>query len=389
MKQVNKLIVSFHNRKVGELSMTPDNRLCAFQYDKEWLANGFSISPIELPLKPDLFIAKEEPFYGNFGIFEDSLPDGYGRYLLNRLLRKQGINDSELTPIQRLSIVGTSGMGALCYIPESYVGEEKSLPRLDDLQQIALDVLSEKSDKDEDILYFNSGNSGGCRPKCLMHDEEGSWIVKFRHTYDPKDMGMMEYKYNEAARKCGISVPDFKLLEGKYFATKRFDLINGERQHIATAGALLNSSIHHPNLDYKTLLHLTGYLTQSPKEVDEMFRRMVFNILTDNKDDHAKNFSFIFTNNQWHLAPAYDLTLCTNGYNGEHATSVNNNGHPTIDDMLIVGESIRIPRAKGIKIIKQVAEGCMEILSKDYRDLTLESNTTMKLQRFRRCARIK
>lgn len=118
MKLINKLTVTYHEQTVGELTMTPDNRLCAFQYDKEWLANGFSISPLELPLKPDLFIAQPEPFWGNFGIFEDSLPDGYGRYLLNRLLKKQGVNDMDLTPIQRLSIIGCSGMGALCYIPD-------------------------------------------------------------------------------------------------------------------------------------------------------------------------------------------------------------------------------------------------------------------------------
>lgn len=367
MKLINKLTVTYHEQTVGELTMTPDNRLCAFQYDKEWLTNGFSISPLELPLKPDLFIAQPEPFWGNFGIFEDSLPDGYGRYLLNRLLKKQGVNDMDLTPIQRLSIIGCSGMGALCYIPETYIGEEKSLPDLDDLQQMALDVLSEKSDKDEDILYFNSGNSGGCRPKCLFHDTEGSWLVKFRHTYDPKDMGLMEYRYNEIARQCGINVPDFKLLDNKYFATKRFDIEAGERIHIATAGALLNESILQPRLDYKTLLHLTGFLTQDPLQVDEMFRRMVFNILTDNKDDHAKNFSFIYKRNKWHLAPAYDLTLCS-GYNGEHATSVNNHGKPTIEDMLVVGESIRIPKKKGLSIIRQVADQCDEILSKDYKD---------------------
>ncbi|WP_408912821.1 hypothetical protein [Bacteroides sp. BFG-257] len=92
------------------------------------------------------------------------------------MLKKQGVNDGELTPLQRLSIVGTSGMGALCYIPETYVGEEKTLPELDNLQQIALDVLSEKSDKDEEVLYFNSGNSGGYCPKCLLQDVEGGLV---------------------------------------------------------------------------------------------------------------------------------------------------------------------------------------------------------------------
>lgn len=106
-----------------------------------------------------------EPFYGNFGIFEDSLPDGYGRYLLNRILQKEGIDDTSLTPVQRLSIVGASGMGALSYVPELYIGEPKGLPELDYMQNLALEVLAEKTDKDVDVLYFNSGNSGGCRPK--------------------------------------------------------------------------------------------------------------------------------------------------------------------------------------------------------------------------------
>jgi serine/threonine-protein kinase HipA len=367
MKRINKLSALYRDRKVGELTMTPDNQKCVFQYDKEWLLSGFSISPLDLPLKSDLFVAKSEPFWGNFGIFEDSLPDGYGRYLLNRMLKKQGIDDSTLTPVQRLSIVGTSGMGALSYIPESYIGEEKALPELDYLQQLALDVLSEKTDTGADLLYFNSGNSGGCRPKCLYRDEEGAWLVKFRHTYDPKDIGQTEFCYNKVARACGIEVPDFKLLQGKYFAGKRFDIENGERLHIATAGALLNESIYNPRLDYKTLLHLTGYLTQDPVQVDEMFRRMVFNVLTDNKDDHAKNFSFICRNGKWSLAPAYDLTRNTEGYNGEHATSVNNNGLPEIEDMLDVGEMIRIPRKKGMEIIESMLEGCRDILVKRFK----------------------
>ncbi|NCE71884.1 type II toxin-antitoxin system HipA family toxin [Odoribacter sp. Z80] len=368
MKLTDKLAVFYHDQKVGELRMTPDNTRCAFQYEKEWLTAGFSISPLELPLKPDLFIAKPEPFYGNFGIFEDSLPDGYGRYLLNRLLKKRNIDDSTMTPVQRLSIIGNSGMGALCYIPETYIGENKSLPELDSLQKLALEVLGEQVNEGEEILYFNSGNSGGCRPKCLFKDEQGSWLVKFRHLYDPEDMGQMEYEYNLAARKCEIQVPDFKLLEGKYFASKRFDLSGKERLHIATAGALLNESIRQPKLDYKILLHLTGYLTQNPADVEEMFRRMVFNVLTDNKDDHAKNFSFICRAGKWLLAPAYDLTLCKSGYHGEHATSVNNNGNPSISDMLIVGESIRIPKEKGMNIIHSVYENCQNILAEEWKN---------------------
>ncbi len=160
-------------------------------------------------------------------------------------------------------------------------------------------------------------------------------MVKFRHTYDPQDMGLIEFHYNELARQCGIRVPDFKLINGKYFTTRRFDISqDGERLHTVTAGGLLNIPLSNPILSIiATYWPLTGYLTQNPLEVEEMFRRMVFNYFTDNKDDHCKNFSFTIQKSdtstwQWHLAPAYDLTLCTEGYNGEHATSVNGTGHP-------------------------------------------------------------
>ncbi len=367
MNSASRLTVTYREKEVGSLAMSPDNRCCVFGYSEQWLATGFSISPLELPLRTGLFVAKPTPFYGNFGIFEDSLPDGYGRYLLHKMLERRGIDDSSLTPLQRLSIVGTSGMGALCYVPETQMGEKMPLPELGDLQRMAFDVLSEKKEDTGNVLYLNSGNSGGCRPKCLYYDREGSWLVKFRHTYDPKDIGQTEYRYNEAARRCGISVPDFKLIDGKYFATRRFDIDGeGKRLHVATAGALLRESIELPKMDYKTLLHLTGYLTQSAEAVEEMFRRMVFNVLTDNKDDHPKNFSFICNEGKWTLAPAYDLTLCRQGYNGEHATSVNNNGHPTVDDMLTVGESIHIPKKRGREIIASVHDRCDDVLSEDY-----------------------
>ena len=367
MNSINKIIVKYHDKKVGELSLTPDGHRCAFRYDNDWLSIGFSISPLDLPLKPELFIAKPHPFYGNFGIFEDSLPDGYGRYLLNRMLRRQGIDDMSLTPLLRLSIVGNTGMGALWYEPVTILGNATDNLSFATLQEMALEVLSEKNDQDAALLYYNSGNSGGCRPKCLYHDDEGDWLVKFRHVYDPKDLGLIEFRYNEIARQCGVEVPDFKLFDGRFFATQRFDLKDGERLHVATAGALLNESIDLPKLDYKTLLHLTGYLTQNPKQVEVMFRLMVFNMFTDNKDDHAKNFSFIYCDDRWHLAPAYDLTPYPEGYHGEHATSVNDKGRPSIADMVTVGEDIRIPKKRCLEIIDFVKENCKEILSKDYR----------------------
>ena len=368
MKTIDCLTVKYHDRIVGKLSLTPDDKFCAFEYDKNWLVDGFSISPLELPLRQGLFIAKPSPFYGNFGIFEDSLPDGYGRYLLHKALMREGINDSNLSSLDRLSLVGSGGMGALTYHPETIIQHGTAINDLDLLQQKALEVLKERQDSDAGLLLYNSGNSGGARPKAVFHDEEGHWLVKFRHTYDPKDIGQQEYHYHETARKCGICVPDFKLINGRYFASRRFDIDDlGQRIHTATAGGLLCLSLANPVLDYSNLLALTGYLTQNALEVEEIFRRMVFNYLTENKDDHCKNFSFYVCEESagryvWHLAPAYDLTLCTEGYNGEHATSVNGTGHPTFSDIIAVGTKIKMKEQRCREIFEEVESNCGDLL---------------------------
>ena len=372
MRKTEKLKVMFRGGMVGRLSLTPDNRLNVFEYDKSWLAKGFSISPLELPLKPGVFIARPQPFYGNFGIFEDSLPDGYGRSLLHKALLRIGVNDSDLRSLDRLAIVGDKGMGALSYSPAIKLEHEQAVRDFDRLQQIALEVLKEQQDNDAGLLLYNSGNSGGARPKAIFSDSEGHWIVKFRHIYDPADMGKLEYRYNETARRCGIIVPDFQLVNGRYFASRRFDIDeDGNRLHTATAGGLLCISLREPFMDYSNLLALTGYVTQSHEDVEQMYRRMVFNYLTDNKDDHCKNFSFHVVRDsctgawQWRLAPAYDLTLCTEGYNGEHATSVNGTGHPVLSDFVAVGKKIKMPETRCREIIEEVRSGCSELIRYD------------------------
>ena len=366
--KTDKLMVKYHDRTVGTLTLTPDDRLCAFEYDSAWLSDGFSISPLELPLKAGLFIAKHQPFHGNFGIFEDSLPDGYGRYLLHKALLREGINDDNLSALDRLSIVGNSGMGALTYHPETKVIKDSEILDFDLLQEKALQVLKEQQDTDAGLLLYNSGNSGGARPKAIFSDNEGHWLIKFRHYYDPTDIGQQEFHYNEVAKRCGINIPDCKLTNGRYFTTRRFDIApDGKRIHTATAGGLLCLSLSMPFLDYENLLALTGFLTQNAKDVEEMYRRMVFNYLTDNKDDHCKNFSFFVSKTgsdrySWHLAPAYDLTLCTEGYNGEHATSVNRTGTPTLQDMIAVGTKNKMSAERCREIFEEVKSNCDDLL---------------------------
>ena len=142
MTKIDKLTVRYHGEVVGVISLTPDDKRLAFEYDPHWIADGFSISPLELPLKTGLFLAKPTPLYGNFGIFEDSLPDGYGRYLLHKALLREGIDDRNLSVIERLSIVGSNGMGALTYEPETIIGKEKEVTDFDMLQQKALEAAT-------------------------------------------------------------------------------------------------------------------------------------------------------------------------------------------------------------------------------------------------------
>ena len=358
IKNIHAVSVMYHGRKVGTLSMG-NRSTCQFEYDKDWLSNGFSISPLQLPLKAGLFSADYQPFNGNFGVFEDSLPGGYGEYLLRKVLKDSGIDPQGLTPVQWLSIVGSSGMGALCYVPETKLIREDGQRSFDEMQQMALDVLSEKTNDNADMLYFKSGNSGGVRPKCIFSDADGHWLVKFRYTYDPKNIGQLEYDYNKVARQCGIDVPDFKLIEGKYFAVRRFDIENDVRLHIVTASALLNEPITPPKMEYHNLLQLTGYLTQSPKAVEQQFRRMAFNVFAHNMDDHARNFSFICRDGEWSLAPAYDLT--NDATLGEHASTINFKGIPTDEDMITVGMNIRMSRERCQQIIEEVKEGTREL----------------------------
>mgnify|MGYP002675325541 FL=1 len=360
MKDILKIIVSLDNRTIGTLQMTPERDRCVFEYDKDWLANGFSISPWELPLRTGLIYSKEKSFSGGFAAFEDSMPDGYGLYLLDRMLRREGRSLRELSPLQRLSLVGNAGMGALCYKPET--NKENIAVTVDDFDEIqhkALDILSEKSDADASYLYYNSHNSGGARPKAVYKSADGSnWLVKFRHIYDPSDIGKTEYQYMNTAQKCGIDIPEIRLVNDRYFSIKRFDIRDGHRIHTLTAAALLQSDFRTQSIDYANLLALTGYLTQDPAQVEQMFRRMVFNIVCINKDDHAKNFSFLCENGQWELAPAYDITYSPEGTRGEHATSVKYSGNPSLEDVISVGTGIHISRKRCLEIIEEIESVC-------------------------------
>lgn len=370
MNGADRLTVFFEGKRVGELARTRD-MLCAFQYDRDWLLNGFSISSLSLPLESRVFVPKAyDPFEGLFGVFSDSLPDGWGRLLVDRMLRRQGIEPNSVDPILRLAIVGSSGMGALTYVPELDIGNGETEKDIDALAGSCSKLLESKSDDGLDELFAMGGSSGGARPKVNYEIDGEEWIVKFPASFDGKDVGLQEYEYSLCARECGIVMPETRLLDSKlcpgYFAVKRFDRNKGKRIHMISASGLLETSHRLPNLDYDILMRLCMKLTNSFSEIERLYRLMCFNVFAHNRDDHSKNFSFLYDTSErrWSLSPAYDLTY-SDSIGGEHATTVNGNGsNPGIKDLLAVADDIGLDRKSSKEIALDIEEIVHERLQK-------------------------
>ena len=334
MNKIKSLQVFYNEKKVGTLALMKNN-IVAFEYDSNWITNGFSISPYSLPLKKQVFIPRIDPFDGLYGVFSDSLPDGWGRLLVDRILNSQNINPREISQIDRLAIVGETGMGALSYKPEYNLLEDKDYQ--EDYDNLALSckkILNTEHSADLDNLFRLGGSSGGARPKILTKIDNEDWIIKFPS----------------------------KISSG-YFGIKRFDrkkLSTGtiRKLHMISVSGLLETSHRIPNLDYNDLMQLTLNLTKNFEEVEKLFRLMCFNVFSHNRDDHSKNFSFIYNEdlNKWELSPAYDLTY-SYSINGEHATTINGNGiNPGLNDILKVAEKIGLDKKKAEKIAIEIRE---------------------------------
>ena len=367
MNKIKSLQVFYNEKKVGTLALMKNN-IVAFEYDSNWITNGFSISPFSLPLKKQVFIPKIDPFDGLYGVFSDSLPDGWGRLLVDRMLNSQNINPREISQIDRLAIVGETGMGALSYKPEYNLLEDKDYQ--EDYDNLALSckkILNTEHSADLDNLFRLGGSSGGARPKILTKIDNEDWIIKFPSSLDDNNIGELEYLYSVCAKKCKIDIPETKLFPSKissgYFGIKRFDrkkLSTGtiRKLHMISVSGLLETSHRIPNLDYNDLMQLTLNLTKSFEEVEKLFRLMCFNVFSHNRDDHSKNFSFIYNEdlNKWELSPAYDLTY-SYSINGEHATTINGNGvNPSLNDILKVAKKIGLDKKKAEKIAIEIRE---------------------------------
>ncbi len=339
---MTKLVNVFYNRgkeKINVGRLANEKRKIYFEYDKDFLNRGIELSPYKLPLKAGVFSNTDGVFEGLYGLFADSLPDGWGRLLLDRFLLQNGYNLSDITPLDRLMMIGKYGIGALSYEPIVKTSEFIKDIDLDVLANSSLNILKEVDEREIEALLTNNGSSAGARPKIMVQINDknqiisGSqklksgfrhYMVKFASSYDRMEIGKLEFAYSLMAKDASMEMPNTKLLHGKnnsYFAIERFDRIKDERVHIHSLAGLVHSDFRFPSIDYDDILKLTLHLTKDINEVKKVYRLAVFNLLTYNRDDHAKNFSFLLDNdNKWKFAPAYDLTF-SYGVNGEHATT--------------------------------------------------------------------
>jgi len=342
---------------VGKLAIK--NRKIFFEYDSSFLKTRLNLSPFMLPAKAGIITGDDLTFEGLFGVFNDSLPDGWGRLLLDRALMKHGINPGSLSMLDRLCFVGSNGMGALIYEPVIDGLSDKAIESLDTVaEQVYQFQHNDRNEYVEDLLKF-CGSSSGVRPKVIIDIEDKIWLIKFPSHIDPKDISAIEYAYHLLAKDAGLDVPESKLFSARkgvgFFGSARFDRIDNTRVHMHTISGLLHADHRTPSLDYHSIMKATMHLTQNINECRKLYRLCVFNILSHNRDDHSKNFSFLMDSQGiWHISPAYDLTFST-GPNGEHCSMIMGEGkNPTMQHLLELARVSDIQRDDAVQIIMEV-----------------------------------
>jgi serine/threonine-protein kinase HipA len=373
-KHVTTLAVKLGGAKVGTLALDRRNAIY-FQYEQSWLSAGFDIAPYTMEFTTKLQGAPSNLFNGLHGVFSDSLPDGWGLLLMDRAFQELlGWDRNSITPLDRLAYIGHRAMGALQYEPELVDLPETAL----DLASLAMSAGKVLAGDDGTVLpqlLLHGGSPGGARPKVTVARQPAAnlcmsgfeplqpgfehWIVKFGARSDPADMGRIERAYAAMAALAGVEMPMTELVHvgsgddaRAYFAVRRFDRSADERIHMLSLSGHLYASHRAPSLDYETILAATHRITGSTVEVAKAFRLMVFNALAYNRDDHSKNFAYLFREGRWLLSPAFDLTHSF-GMHGQHTSAVNGRGNPTREDVLAEASKAGIADAE--QVIDEVA----------------------------------
>jgi len=380
---MRKLTVRLHRSahdRVTVGTLAEQDRRIYFEYDAIFLGSGIELSPFKLRTQPGLIAHTDHAFGPLFGVFDDSLPDGWGLLLMDRHFRRHGIDPKAISPLDRLAYLGTRTMGALTYHPPSHEesGGEPQVLDLDALGSNAKAVLEGDATEVLPELMRAGGSPGGARPKVLvgiqgdrivsgedaLPDGYEHWIVKFSASPDGHEAGAVEYAYSLMARASGIDMPPTRLFEvgrgrgmRRFFAVRRFDRADANRRiHMHTFANLIHANFRIPSTDYADLFKITQSLTRNHADLLRAFRLMLFNVATHNRDDHAKNFAFTLDDQtgHWSLAPAYDLTFSP-GPGGEHSSTVLGEGRrPLRGHCLKLAEQFGLKPRETSPIIEQV-----------------------------------
>ncbi|WP_019026731.1 type II toxin-antitoxin system HipA family toxin [Colwellia piezophila] len=320
-----------------------------FQYDTHYLNQYHNLSPFNLSFDSSLQLAPVRPHNSLHGAFSDSLPDGWGLLLMDRVFRQVNTLPAQITAMDRLSFVGEGAMGALSYLPISEL-QNNNVPEQLSIAQLGLQAQAIFDGQTSEVLQalINAGSSGGARPKAQLYlnnhndlcstnvrDDSEAFLVKFTSSQLSlgHDEGVCEAAYLTMAKQAEIDVPEWRLLDAprasgakQWLAVKRFDVVknldgNEGRLHLHSASGLLDADYRMPSLDYEDLIKVSSIICRSPAAGQIMFRRMVFNLFALNQDDHSKNWAFLQQDDgQWQLAPFYDVTFSPSSYS-EHATA--------------------------------------------------------------------
>lgn len=376
LKQI-KVYLKFSKEEILVGQMVAEGRAIFFKYAPEFLNKGIEIAPFKLPLSSKIVSADPIPFEGIFGVFNDSLPDGWGRLLLDRKLLAEGIDPNSIGPLERLAIIGEKGNGALIYKPQ--LEQQDSVPDLVDLDHINEEAHAIFRDENSDLLeelHSMGGASGGARPKVNIQLNPSTndllpysgnldpnyepWIVKFPSIQDLPDIANIEYAYYLMAESIGIEMMSSKLLKSKagnyFFATKRFDRIGNDRLHMSSIAGLLHDDFRRSGLDYGHIMDAAFKLEKNITAFEKVMRLACFNVLAHNRDDHSKNFAFLMNSQgEWKFAPAYDLTY-SNSSHGMHSTTIAGEGkNPGYSHLKELADDFRV---KNFDVIyKEVENG--------------------------------
>jgi serine/threonine-protein kinase HipA len=396
--------VKIWNHKVGVVLWDQQRNYGVFEFDKQFFKLGLDLSPIMIPIADaqrgrkffSFPLLNPDTFKGLPGLLADSLPDKFGNQIIDAWLAQQGKSSGDFNPVDRLCYIGKRGMGALEFEPASNATVEKSNPiEIQELVKFAKEVLDTRSDFHSnmdsekgfsDILQVGS-SAGGARAKAIIAYNKTTgevrsgqvdglegfdyWLIKFdgvtnHQLGDPKGYGNIEYAYYLMAIDTGIAMSESKLMienNRSHFMTKRFDRQNNQKIHMQTLCGIAHFDYNMPRAySYEQAFQVMRQMKLPYLDMEELYRRMVFNVMSRNQDDHTKNISFLmFPNGEWRLSPAYDVTYAYNPDNfwlKAHQMSVNGKRENILlDDLLAVAKNVNIKKPKPI------IELCIKVLS--------------------------